>query len=124
LILLDSSCWLSFFTDEPGASRFLPILEDPPNLLVPTIVIYEVFRKILRERSEQLALLAASQLNRGVVADLTPQIAISAAKISVQFKLATADSVILATARSHAAVLWTQDAHFARVAGVRYFARK
>ena len=67
---------------------------------------------------------AAGILSRGTVVDLDRQDAIEAARLSFQLKLAMADSIILATARTHKAILWTQDAHFKDIEGVRYIEKR
>jgi toxin FitB len=60
----------------------------------------------------------------GRVVDLDYKLAVTAARISLKEKLPMADSIILATAREYGATLWTQDAHFEGIAGVRFYAKK
>ncbi len=118
--LVDSSGWLEFFADGPNAEDFAPPLEDPGELIVPTVVLYEVFKAVLRQRGEEEALQAVASMMQGRVVDLTAEIALEAARLSHQLKIPMADSVILATARRFGATLWTQDAHFQGLEGVRY----
>ncbi len=82
--IVDSSGWLAYFADEPNARHFLPPLNDPSELVVPAITIYEVFKVILRESSEDDALLAAMAMQKGTVVDLTPPLAITAARLSLE----------------------------------------
>lgn len=119
--LVDSSGWLAFFADEPGAAAFVAPLRDPERLVVPTVVIYEVFKVILREAGEQAALLAYGAMTKGTVVDLTAQAAVSAAKLGLHHRLPMADSIILSIARVHGCTIWTQDADFDGIPGVRYF---
>lgn len=118
--LVDSSGWLEFFTDGQHAARFAEPLADRSRLLVPTIIIYEVFKVVMRERDEGAALQVAALLRQGFVADLSEDIALKAARLSSALKLPMADSIILATARLYNAVIWTQDEHFSGIDGVKY----
>lgn len=121
--LVDSSGWLAYFAGDTSAEQFAPVVQAIDQLVVPTICLYEVFKRILIQRGEEAALQAAGVMSLGNIADLTQEIAINAAQLSTEHKLAMADSIILATARAHKAVLWTQDADFAGVEGVRYIAK-
>lgn len=122
--VVDSCGWLEYFADGPNASFFAAPIEKVENLVVPSICILEVFKRVLQQRNENAALDAAAVMRRGLVVDLNSSIAISAAKTSVDLNLPLADSVILATARAHDAVVWTQDADFERISGVKFIARK
>ena len=115
--VVDSSGWLEYFTDSKRAPLFAPAIEDTANLIVPVITLYEVFKKVLRDRGEHDALQIASVMQSGTVADLDGSLAISAAR----FQLPLADSIIYATALHYQATLWTQDEHFEHLAGVRFF---
>lgn len=122
--LVDSCGWLEYFADAPNADFYAPAIEDVQNLIVPTICILEVFKRILQQRNEDGALQAIALMHQGLIVDLTSSIALDAAKIGAQLKLPLADSVILATAGSHAAVIWTQDEDFKGINGVRYTERR
>lgn len=122
--IVDSSGWLAYFADEPNAVHFRLPLQDPNSLVVPTVTIYEVCKVILRESNEKNALQAAVAMQKGLVADLTPALAVSASKISLECSLPMADSIILATSRQYNATLWTQDADFKPLSGVKYFPKK
>lgn len=122
--VVDSSGWLEYFIRGENAPFFIPPVCDLDNLLVPTICIYEVFKRLLAERDEDAALLAVGLMSQGREVALDRKIAIDAAHISREMKLAMADSIILASARAHSATLWTQDAHFEGLDGVKYIEKK
>jgi predicted nucleic acid-binding protein len=122
--VVDSCGWLEYFADAPNADFYAPAIEDVQNLIVPTICILEVFKRVLQQRNEDAALQAIALMHQGLIVDLTSSIALDAAKIGTQLKLPLADSVILATARTSDAVIWTQDEDFKGIKGVRYIERK
>ncbi len=122
--LVDSSGWLEYFADAPNAAFFAPAITAVQELIVPTLSIYEVFKRVLQQSSEGQALQAVALMQQGLVVELTSAVALSAAKISFELRLPMADSIMLATARSHEAVFWTQDADFAQVDDVRYIKKK
>lgn len=122
--IVDSSGWLAYFADEPSAKHFLAPLNDAASLIVPTVTVYEVFKVILRESHENDALQAAVAMQRGTVTDLTASLAIAASKLSLEYNLPMADSIILATAKAFNATLWTHDSDFENISGVKYFPKK
>jgi predicted nucleic acid-binding protein len=122
--IVDSSGWLEYFTDGANADFFAMPIQDADKLMTPTICLYEVFKRVLSEFGEERALDAVGSMSVGEIIDLNRQIAIDAALLSVDLKLAMADNIILATARTHAATLWTQDAHFKDIKGVQYIEKK
>jgi predicted nucleic acid-binding protein len=99
-------------------------VENTADLVVPTISVYEVFKRVLQQRDEGDALQAVAVMQQGRVIDLDTAIALSAAQVSVRLKLPMADSVMLATARKHNATLWTQDADFKNIEGVEYVEKR
>ncbi len=115
--VVDSSGWLEYFADTERASFFAPAIEDTARLIVPVISIYEVFKKVLRERGENAALQIASMMQTGKVVDLDCSLAMDAAR----HPLPLADSLIYATAINHKATLWTQDEHFKVLPDVQFF---
>lgn len=121
--VVDSSGWLEFFSESRNAKIFAKPIENVAELLVPSITIAEVFKKILQTKDEQSALKAAAHMRQGQVVDLDTNLAMSAARIGTELKLPLADSIILATARLHDAVLWTQDQDFKNIEGVRYISK-
>lgn len=122
--VVDSSGWLEYFIDGENADFFAPVIERPAEVLVPTISLFEVFKRVLFERSKDDALEAVALMQEGQVVDLDDSLALFAAELSHTLRLPMADSIILATARAHNAVLWTQDAHFESLEGVRYVAKR
>ena len=122
--IVDSSGWLAYFADEPNAKHFLTPLNDTASLVVPTVTIYEVFKVVLRESSENEALQAAVAMRKGTVVDLTTSLAIAASKLSLAHNLPMADSIILATAKQFDATIWTQDSDFKNTGDVKYFPKK
>jgi predicted nucleic acid-binding protein len=122
--VVDSSGWLEYFADGPNAAFFAPAIEATRELLVPTLSLYEVFKRVLQQRGEGQALQAVALMQQGQIVDLTAAIALSAAKASIERRLPMADSIMLLTAQTHGATFWTQDADFNGVEGVKYVARK
>ncbi|MDD5241045.1 MAG: type II toxin-antitoxin system VapC family toxin [Sulfuricella sp.] len=122
--VVDSCGWLEYFADGENADFFAPAIEDTVSLVVPAVSLFEVFKRILQQRTEDDALRAIAVMQQGRVIVLDNSLAISAAKLSFDLKLPMADSLILATARSCAATLWTQDDDFERIPGVQYIKKK
>lgn len=118
--VVDSSAWLEYFADGPNASFFAPAVERPDGLLVPTLSVYEVFKRTAQQQGETQALRAVGLMLQGTVVELTHPLAISAARLSLQTGLPMADSIMLASARAFDAILWTQDADFTDMEGVRF----
>ncbi|MGK7345370.1 MAG: type II toxin-antitoxin system VapC family toxin [Candidatus Nitrospinota bacterium M3_3B_026] len=118
--LVDSCGWLEYFADGPLAEFFASALRETDELVVPSIVILEVFKRVLQQRGEAEALVAAAAMMRGRVAGLDGAVAMEAARLGVSLGLPLADSVILATARAHGATVWTSDSDFEGIEGVRY----
>jgi predicted nucleic acid-binding protein len=118
--LVDSCGWLEYLADGPNADFYAGPLTDTGNLVVPSICIAEVFRKVLLLRSEVSAFEAAALMMRGHIVELDSSIAIMSARLGSEYRIPLADSIILATSRSWNAVIWTQDTHFKIIAGVRY----
>ena len=118
--VVDSSAWLEYFANGPNAAFFAPAIEKTSDLLVPSLTLHEVFKRVLQQRDEGHALQAVAVMEQGSVIDLDAPLALIAARTSIEHRLPLADSVVLATARTHDAVLWTQDADFKGLAGVEY----
>ena len=118
--LVDSSGWLEFFADGPNAIFFSTPLKNVDELVVPTISIYEVFKSVVRQRDESAGLQVVALMKQGRVIDLTINISMIAAKLSLKHKIPMADSIILATARQYQAIVWTQDADFKGLNNVEY----
>ncbi len=122
--VVDSSAWLEYFADGPNASLFAKPIEAARTLLVPTLSLFEVFKRVSQQRDEDEALRAVAIMEQGKVVDLDRATALEAARLSIQHRIAMADSVMLATAQRHRATLWTQDADFGGMAGVKYYVKR
>lgn len=121
--VVDSSAWLEYFAAGPDAGRFALAIEAGDELLVPTIVLVEVARRVMQQRGEDAALQVAALLHQGRIVPLDSGLALAAAKLGLDHKLPLADSIIFATAQQYNAVLWTMDADFEGLPGVHYFAK-
>jgi predicted nucleic acid-binding protein len=119
--IVDSSEWLEYFSGGPNSGQFFTPLQDPSSLIVPTITIYEVFKVVLREAGENEALQSIAAMQKGTVVDLTASIAMKVAKLSLQYNLPMADSIIFATANTYKCVIWTQDSDFEKLPGVNFY---
>ena len=122
--VVDSSGWLEYLADGPNADFFAKSILATADLLVPTLSLYEVFKRVLQQRGENDALQAAALMQQGTIVELSASLALSAARISLDEKIPMADSMMLATARAHGATLWSQDSDFENVPDVRYIAKK
>lgn len=122
--LIDSSPWLEYFANGPNAAFFATAIEATDDLIVPSLTLYEVFKRVVQQRGEGDALQAIAVMQQGTVIDLDARLALSAARISHESKLPMADSIVLATARAFGATLWTQDADLKDLPEVRYRKKK
>lgn len=120
MILVDTSGWIEWLTDGPLAERFAPHLADPTALLVPTLVQYELYRWLCRERDENFALEVIGVTEQGRVVPLDTSLALLAADLAVRHRLAMADACVFATAQQAGVGLVTSDAHFDGLPGVTY----
>ena len=118
--LVDSSGWLEYFANSKNADFFAAAIEDTEQLIVSTINLYEVFKKILQERNENSAFQAIALMQQGKIVDVDSSISLFSAKQSIEMKLPMADSIILATANVFSATLWTQDSDFKDMPGIKY----
>jgi len=119
--VVDSSAWLAYFADEPGAKSFAEAIEDTESLIVPTVCLTEVFKVVAGQRGEGDALQAIAIMQQGQVAPLDDTLALSAAMIGAEYKLPLADSIVYATARQFRALVWTQDQDFDGLPNARFF---
>ena len=122
--LVDSSGWLEFFAGGPNANFFATPLKNVDELVVPTISIYEEFKSVLRQRDESAGLQAIALMKQGIVVDLTTNIAMMAAKLSLEHNVPMADSIILSSGRIYQATVWTQDANFKGLDGIEYVKKR
>ncbi len=122
--IVDTSGWIAFLNDEANAGIFAEPIGNIKKLLVPTICMYEIFKFVKQKEGEVEAIKIAAQLKQGQVLPLTETIALEAANISINYKLAMADSLIYASAKVADAIVWTQDKDFEGLPGVKYYAKK
>lgn len=122
--LVDSSGWLEYFADGPNASFFATPIKRARELIVPSVCLYEVFKRIHLQRGEGAALQAISIMHEGHVIDMDAELALLAAKFSLELKLPMADSIIYASGYANNATIWTQDSDFATLASVKYIAKQ
>jgi predicted nucleic acid-binding protein len=118
LWLVDSSAWLEYLTQDRDAAKFAPFIESASPALVPTIVLYEVVKVLMRERGKTEADRFISAALRSIVVPLDEDLALAAAQVSNEHKLAMADAIIYATAQTNRAQLVTGDAAFRSLPGV------
>jgi predicted nucleic acid-binding protein len=116
--IVDSSGWLEYLTDDVNASRFAPYIERESPLVLPSIVVYEVYKKLLHDNLRTVADRFVSQAMRHNIVPLDERLALSAAHLSLDHRLAMADAIIYATAQSQQATLVTGDLHFRNLPGV------
>ena len=121
MILVDSCGWLEVLVGGPLGEEYRAALETPSELLVPTVCLLEVTRRLSLQFGFGAAGRAASQMTQGVLVDLDAALAFNAARLGVETQLPCADSIIYAAARRYQAELWTHDAHFRGLPGVRFF---
>jgi len=122
--VVDSSAWLEYFADGPNAGFFAKPIENTRELLVPSLSLYEVYKRVLQQRGDSDALQVIAVMQQGRLVDLDGNLALQAARLSRAHGLPLADSVMLATARAFEAVLWTQDADFKDLPGVQFRATR
>lgn len=122
--VVDSSAWLEYFADGPNAANFAKPIEATRSLIVPTLSLFEVFKRVSQQRSEDEALRAIAVMEQGRIVDLDRATALEAARISIKHRVAMADSIMLAIALRHRATLWTQDAVFEGLPSIQYYAKK
>lgn len=122
--VVDSSGWLEYFTDSKNAYFFARPIENLKKLIVPSISILEVFKHVLRHRSEKAAFECMECMLQGRVVELDVEISLNAAKLGVTHQLPLADSIIYATGLTHDATIWTQDIDFKGLPNVEYIAKK
>jgi toxin FitB len=121
--VVDSSAWLAYFADEPNAQHFANAIEAPDSLIVPSITLLEVFKKVAQQRGEGVALQYVAVMQQGCVVALDAALALLAASLGARHKLPLADSIIYATAKRGEALVWTQDADFEGLENVRFFVK-
>lgn len=122
--VVDSSAWLEYFADGPNADFFARPIEKPKDLLVPSITVLEVFKRVMQQRDEGSALQCVAVMQQGQVVELDASLALRAAALGLRHRLPLADCVVYATARAGRATVWTQDSDFVGLPGVKYRAKR
>lgn len=120
MVLVDTCGWIEWLTDGPLAETFAPYLAATEDLLVPTLVQYELAKWITRERDETLALEVIGLTQQARVVGLDTPLALAAAAVALEYRLAMADAVVYTSAGAHGATVVTSDAHFEHLPGVQY----
>jgi len=118
-VVLDSSVWIEILGSGPLSKKCETELQSSSKIIVPTVVLFEVYRKIASNHSEDLALSALTLLTRHEIMDLNQEIAVTAADLSLNHRLPMADSFVLAHAQVAEATLITLDNDFAGISGVK-----
>lgn len=121
MIVVDSSGWLEYFTDGPLADKYYPHLKKPEKILVPAVVLYEVYKKVAQEKGEEIALQIAAQMGKSEVVPIDHSIVLLAADVSIRYHLPMADAMVYATALSRKAHVVTSDNHFESLPDVIYY---
>ena len=124
MYLVDTCGWIEWMTNAPLSKNYSRYLNAPDSLIVPTLVQHELYKWLCRELDQAVALSAIAATQTAIVVPLDTSIALLAADIAKEFKLATADAIIYASARQHHATLVTSDAHFAALPQVKYFKKE
>jgi predicted nucleic acid-binding protein len=119
--ILDSSAWLECLDNGPNTAQFRPILAKLPDLIVPSIVLVEVRKVALKQRTRQQADTVTQAMRSAIVVPIDDEIAIAAADLFIKHRLPLADSLIYAVTLAQKATLWTQDDDFDGLPHVRYF---
>ena len=112
MILIDSCGWIEYLKGSKKGEKYEKYLADIKQIITPTVVIYEVYRKIKKEEGEEKALLITSQLLRTKVVSLDTDISFLAADLGLKYKLPMADAIVYATGIFHKAKIITSDEHF------------
>jgi predicted nucleic acid-binding protein len=118
--VVDSSGWIEFLSSGPRAKQYASYVFRPSEIITPTIVLYEVYKRIKRDRGEEAALASAGQLHGTELVPLSDSIALLAADVSLRHGLAMADAIIYATALEQGAQIVTSDADLKDLPGVVY----
>jgi len=120
MILVDSFGWIEYLAGGQLAERYEEYLTNLAEVITPTIVLYEVYKKLRRERKEEEALLVIAQIMKTRIVPLSEEISLLAAEISLKHALPMADAIVYATAMKEACPVVTSDPHFKGLEDVIY----
>jgi len=112
MVIVDSSGWIEYFSSGRRAAAYQKHLKDLRTVITPTIILYEVYKKIKREISEEAALEAVSAMKQSQIVPLTESISLLAADLSIKNALPMADAIVYATAVEMECTVITSDSHF------------
>ncbi|MBF0501138.1 MAG: type II toxin-antitoxin system VapC family toxin [Candidatus Riflebacteria bacterium] len=118
--LVDSCGWLEYVVGSAQGKKYFAPINDLENLIVPTICIYEVFKRIMSQQDEEEALRVVANMHLGKVVDLDSRLAVDAAQLSRTLRIPMADAIVVATAHLVSATIWTQDEHFKDMKSVKF----
>lgn len=120
--VIDSYGWIEYFANGPLAKKYAPYIEsvNANDSVTPTVVVYEVYKRLKKEKGEQVALEAYAQITRTRIVALDEQSALKAADVSLERGLAMADAIVYSTARAYSARLITSDKDLKELPGVQY----
>lgn len=120
-VLIDTCGWIEWLTDGKLIKSFAPYFSRLEKIVVPTLVQYELYKWICREKNAAVGLEFIGMTERAVVIPLETHLALHAAELSQQHELAMADAIIYATCLHHHATLITSDKHFKNLPQVTFF---
>ncbi len=112
MIIMDSYGWIEYFAGGPLSDKYQKYLADPKNIITPVIVVYEVYKKIKRERGEKAALETLTHITRTNIVPLDETLAVKATDISLDFRLPMADAIVYASGVIKNCKIVTSDPHF------------
>lgn len=115
MIVVDSYGWIGYFADGPLSDKYQKYITNPEDILTPVIVVYEVYKKVKRERGEKAALVVLAHINQTNIVPLDETLAVKAADVALEFKLPMADAIVYATAIVKNCKVATSDPHFKKL---------
>lgn len=122
--VVDSCGWLEYFFNQNNADFFAPALLDTAHLVVPSITIFEVSRRLVTLNAGPPVEEAVALMCKGKVIDLSPEQLALAAQSAKLYGLAMADAIIWQTAEIYGATLFTQDIDLKGLPRVKFKAKK
>ena len=122
-VVVDTCGWIEWLTDGPLADKFAPFLKNSEHIVLPTLIQYELFKWVCRERDEAAAYEVIALTQRSEVVTIDTSLALLGAELSHEYRLAMADALIYATALQHNAKVITSDNHFSSLSHVEYFSK-
>ena len=112
MIIVDSCGWIEYLADSSLATQYEKYLQKPEEIITPSIVVYEVYKKVKKEKGEELALSIVAQMEKTKLVPLDEEIALLAADLSLTHSLPLADAIVYATAQRENVEVVSSDSHF------------